>query len=193
MAAPEGNQFWQARSTHGRKRAYDDRDEFEDACYQYFAWCHENPLKEQKVFNGKDGIAKTDCNLMRAMTVRGLCIFLGISRDTWYRYRAGPETPETGETEADQGENAADPEEQEADPPVDFSDICTMVEEIIYTQKFEGAAAGLLNHAIIARHLGLAEHKKVTATVDGTFEAGEATKMYLQEIGREDDDELEND
>ena len=39
----------------------------------------------------------------------------------------------------------------------DFSEILTHIGNIMYSQKFEGASAGIFNHAIIARDLGLTE------------------------------------
>ena len=67
---------------------------------------------------------------MRAATIVGLCLYLGISRDTWYDWR-------------------------ETRP--DLSDIMDAAESAIYSQKFEGAAAGLLKENIIAREMGLAD------------------------------------
>lgn len=46
----------------------------------------------------------------------------------------------------------------------DFSRIITHVRQIIYRQKFEGAAAGFLNPNIIARDLGLSESSKTEHT-----------------------------
>lgn len=43
----------------------------------------------------------------------------------------------------------------------EFSDVIARIGKVIYTQKFTGAAAGVLNANIIARDLGLAE-KSVT-------------------------------
>lgn len=77
---------------------------------------------------------------MRAMTIAGLCIYLDIATVTWASYR------ERGE---------------------DFSVVTTRVEEIIRTQKFEGAAAELLSPNIIARDLGLADNRNVA--VSGTL------------------------
>lgn len=129
MAAPIGNQFWRARSSHGRNPIFATPDDLWDACEQYFEWTEENPLYEEKVFNGKDGIARASVAKMRAMTISGLCIFLDIARATWdgYRKREG------------------------------FLDVITRAEEIIRDQKFAGAAADLLNANIIARDLGLAD------------------------------------
>ena len=71
---------------------------------------------------------------MRAMTIAGFCLFARITRDTFNRY-----------------------EKDKA-----YSDICALIKEVIYTQKLEGAAADLLNPAIVARELGLADKKDVT-------------------------------
>lgn len=71
--------------------------------------------------------------LMRAMTLRGLCRHMGIGRRSWDEYR-GRE---------------------------DFTEVCEAAEDIMFEQKFTGAAAGLFNAAIIARDLGLADRTEV--------------------------------
>lgn len=134
MAAPKGNQFWKARSSHGRNPKFASPDDLWAAACEYFEWVDANPLWEDKVtsyqgVNTHEPIAK-----MRAMTISGLCIFLDIARSTWDEYRANK----------------------------DFSGIVTRVEETIRDQKFSGAAADLLNANIIARDLGLAEKQEHT-------------------------------
>lgn len=64
---------------------------------------------------------------MRAMTLDGLHLFLGITDQTWINYR-----------------------ERE-----DFLEVTTTIDKAIRSQKFAGAAADLLNANIIARDLGL--------------------------------------
>lgn len=134
MAAPKGNEFWKARSTHGRNPIFATPDDLWAAAAEYFEWVEAHPLYEDKItsFQGvniHEPIAK-----MRAMTISGLCIFLDIARSTWDEYRANK----------------------------DFSGIVTRVEDVIRTQKFEGASADLLNPSIIARDLGLAEKSEHT-------------------------------
>lgn len=132
-----GNRFWEARSSHGRKPIFVSADELEKAVTEYFQWVEENPLHEERVFNGKDGIVRADVAKMRAMTIAGLCIFLDIDRTTWAEYAKRP----------------------------DFSTVTTRAEEIIYSQKFAGAAADLLNANIIARDLGLKDTSESTVTL----------------------------
>jgi hypothetical protein len=140
--APKGNQFWKARSSHGRKPIFSSPEQLWDACVQYFEWVEENPLQEEKVFSYLGGITRTTISKMRAMTQGGLCIFLDITDFTWREYGK-----KNGVISDDNGESY--------DEAKDFSRVVSAVEKIIYDQKFTGAAADLFNSNIIARDLGL--------------------------------------
>lgn len=163
MAAPKGNRFWEARSSHGRNPKFESPEGLWKACSEYFEWVEEHPLHETKAFHFQGQITKTELPKMRAMTIAGLCLFLDISDETWANYRAKD----------------------------DFIGIISRVETIIYTQKFTGAAADLLNANIISRELGLADKHEVKSTIidmteeelnqrikeltDGHHDAGEKT------------------
>lgn len=134
MAAPVGNSFWKARSSHGRKPIFASADQLWDACVEYFQWVEDNPLKESQAFAYQGEVKVSEIPKMRAMTLAGLCIFLDINRSTWDEYRVKD----------------------------DFSEVSTRVDEVIRAQKFEGAAAGLLNASIIARDLGLSDKNELT-------------------------------
>lgn len=142
MAAPTGNQFWKARSTHGRTPIFASPDDLWSAACEYFEWVEQNPLWEAKPFAFQGVVTVENMPKMRAMTISGLCIFLDIARSTWDEYRGNK----------------------------DFSDIATRVEEIIRTQKFEGASADLLNPNIIARELGLSDKNEVEHSGGVTFQ-----------------------
>ena len=66
------------------------------------------------------------------MTLSGLCLFIDIDLGTWDNYRKNQ----------------------------DFFRVTKEIEQIIYNQKFSGAAADLLNANIIARDLGLADKQQ---------------------------------
>nr|WP_282557261.1 DNA-packaging protein [Providencia heimbachae] len=133
MAAPKGNRFWEARSSHGRKPIFEKPEQLWEACCEYFEWVEDNPLNETKAFAFQGVVTKETLPKMRAMTISGLCLFLDIDRSTWLVYKARE----------------------------DFFTITTRAEEIIYDQKFSGAAADLLNANIIARDLGLKDRQEV--------------------------------
>lgn len=153
MAAPKGNRFWEARSSHGRNPIFGSPEELWSACTEYFDWIEENPLYETKAFAFQGVVTQEAIPKMRAMTIIGLCLFLDIDRSTWYALKAKE----------------------------GFSDITTRAEEVIYNQKFSGAAADLLNANIIARDLGLKEHSQVE---DVTPEKGDRDKRRsrIQEL-----------
>lgn len=139
MGAPLGNRFWEARSKHGRNPIFSSPEQLWEACCEYFEWVEENPLYESKPFAYQGVVVQEPVAKMRAMTISGLCIFLDISETCWYSYR-----DKDG-----------------------FSWVTTRAEKIIYNQKFQGAAADLLNANIIARDLGLADKSELTGKDGG--------------------------
>lgn len=126
MAAPKGNNYWQFRNKHGRDYKYQP-EELWDEFVQYSEWLTNNPLFEEKQFAFQGVVTTHNAPKMRAMTLTGFCLFADISIDTFHEYRKNK----------------------------DFIVVCTRIDNAIYQQKFEGAAADLLNPSIIARDLGL--------------------------------------
>lgn len=129
MAAPKGNRFWEARSSHGRNPKFASADDLWNACCEYFQWVEDNPLWESKLFSYQGGVTEGVAPKMRAMTIDGLCLFLDVNVKTWRGWR-GRE---------------------------DLAPVIERVESVIKSQKFAGAAADLLNPNIIARDLGLSD------------------------------------
>jgi hypothetical protein len=142
-----GNQFWLARSSHGPKPKFDDPDTLWEACVEYFQWCEDNPLFEDKVGFYEGRAIHTPTPKLRAMTIGGLCLFLDITQRVWRDWR----------------------EER-----TDLIPVITNAEEVIKTQKFTGAAAGLLNANIIARDLGLAENTQLSGPGGGAIPTANA-------------------
>jgi len=133
MAAPEGNQFWLLRSSHGRNPIFSEPDDLWEAACEYFQWVEDNPLYEDKGFAFQGIVTHEAFSKMRAMTFEGLFLFIDISHTTW--------------------DNYCDKE--------DFIAITTRIKYVIRKQKFEGAAAELLNPNIIARDLGLSDKSDI--------------------------------
>lgn len=140
MAAPEGNQFWKLRSKHGRDILFKTPDLLWEAACEYFDWAESNPLIEID-FRGKDA-NEVELPKMRPFTIHGLCRYLDCNTHYF---------------------NNFDEEKHEG-----FSDVITRIREILYEQKFSGAAAGFLNPNIIARDLGLREKTDLNQTMSGT-------------------------
>ncbi len=124
---PLGNHFWRLRSKHGRDKLFTTPEVFREACEEYFEAVENNPIMEMRVASIYGKWIKTMVPKMRAMTIEGLCIFLGCTTKTWNNYKGLD----------------------------DFFPVIEQVEAIIYQQKLTGAAADMLNANIISRHLGL--------------------------------------
>jgi len=129
-----GNRFWEARSSHGVKPKFTKAADLWDACCQYFEWVDQNPLYEDKLVTFQGLASHEPVAKMRAMTLQGMCLFIDISVKQWTEWRT---------SRADLGE------------------VITRAESVIYSQKFAGAAADLLNANIIARDLGLVDKKEL--------------------------------
>jgi hypothetical protein len=138
-----GNQLWKVRSKHGRDKLFTDRAILLEACLEYFEWAESHPIFEAKAYMYQGEIISTAVPHIRALTLAGLCVFIGITQETWGQYRKHAE----------------------------YSEVISEIEGMMYEQKFSGAAAGMLNANIIARDLGLVEkaevQSSVTVNIDG--------------------------
>lgn len=153
MAATKGNQFWKARAKHGRSKIFKTPKLMLDAAFDYFSWVEDNPLTKAIVFQG--AVTGSE-ELMRAMTIKGLCIYWGVN--TFYL------NDFVGNLNLEKKQDK------------EFSQVINTIKEIIETQKFEGASAGLLNPNIIARDLGLTDKKELSGSVENPL------TLIIQEI-----------
>ena len=158
MAPPINNQFWKLRSKHGRDKIFQSPEILWEAACEYFEATDARKWVKTE-FNGKDAV---ECHVPTETpyTWTGLYLFLDISHQTWVDY-----------------------EERK-----DFIEISTRIRNIIYTQKFEGAAVGAFNPQLISRDLGLVDKREE----DGkkhfivTYENKNNTKPITSESGTND-------
>ena len=145
--APKNNQFWKLRSRHGRKKLFETPKLLWEAACEYFQWCDDNPIEAY------DNKGTKNVNLVkfkRPYTLKGFCLYCDATEHWYDNYKKGLKKTDK-----------------------DFLYICRKIEEIIYNQKFDGAAIGIFNANIIARDLGLSDKSEVK--VDGvkiTFKNG---------------------
>lgn len=140
MSATVGNQWWKLRAKHGRDKIFTDKQILLECAYDYLE------KTEQRKWIKKDWVGKDAIEVNRELdtpfSLAGLCIFLGISKQTWINYRKEYEVNNK-----------------------DFFDVITHIEEIIFTQKYEGALNGTFKENIIAREYSLGE--KIDLTTNG--------------------------
>lgn len=156
MAAPKNNQFWKLRSKHGRDKLFATPELLWEAACSYFQWCEDNPLYEVKGFAFQGTVTKENFPKMRAMTLSGLCFYLHCNEAYFRTFKA--QLPEGEE---------------------DFNTVIKEIETVIFNQKFQGAAADLLNANIIARDLGLAD--KSSVETNNIIEYKNVSKQFPEE------------
>lgn len=112
-----------------RRPIFQSPRELAEAAFAYFDWVENTPVVIKKATHYKGVTFDLEDETTRAMSWKGLRVFLGISASalSYYKSKDG------------------------------FDEIFEAIEDIMFTQKFEGAAAGVLNATIIQRDLGLAE------------------------------------
>ena len=137
------------RLLNSEPRIFLQASEFKKAALDYFLWAEDHPMLEEQVFQHKGAIVRADRQKMRPFTKQGLASYLGIpvSRLDSYKQRKDPEWAEAVE----------------------------MIEQVIYDQKFTGAAAGLLNAPLIARDLGIADKSEVSGPDGGPIQTEEVS------------------
>lgn len=136
MPAPKGNEFWKLRSKHGRDKLFKTPELLWEAACEYFEWCDANPLTSQE-WVGKDG-DEVERRHPRPFTLQGLCVYLNCNTSFWRNSRSNY------------------PQDNQ-----EFAAVFTRIEDIIYNQKFTGAAVGHYSATLIARDLGLIDKKEL--------------------------------
>ena len=141
--------WWEARASQvrGKDPVYGNQvdtfasaeDLWKAAC-EYFEWMETRPQYEARPFQYKGSVTLIKIPKRRPYTLRGLLTYLNISIYVWGVYK------------------------QDRGPA--YAHVCEQISNVIYQQKFEGAAVDLFNASIIARDLGLKDQQEVS-TPDG--------------------------
>jgi len=167
MAAPKENQFWKIRTKHGRDAIFENAQLLEETFKEYINWVDGHPwykmeqLKKpyQESITGRNGIPEkrwvtiAKVPTARPYTIQGFCIYLGVNT-VWFN-----QFEKSIKEKIAQINDDTDPELVKK--LNDFSQILSHVRDVIYQQKFEGAAVGSFNASIIQRDLGLKDNQDV--------------------------------
>ena len=133
MAAPIGNQFWKLRTKHGRDKLFSSPEILWEAACEYFQYVIDNPIEVEETKIKPNSVEVTVNKLKRPFTWDALELYLDI--ESLRDYKTNPNYK-------------------------DFSQVITRIEKVIYSNKFEGASAGVFNANIIARDLGLKDQSE---------------------------------
>lgn len=141
-------------------RLVNNPEELWDAAMGYFKWAEEHPLYEAKVFHSQRGLSYASIPKMRVYTIEALCMFLGVSRETWNQWGKLPKH-------------------------ADLNDTVNAINSIIREQKFSGAAVDLFNAGFISKDLGLLDRQELSVPGgDGSPEPTSARSVLADRIAR---------
>ena len=145
-------EHWKKRIGYpGAPKRYDTPVALFNDCLRYFLWLENNPYRKKRyhTYKGEQRVYYEETP--RAPLLCDLCNHLKIDQETWRLWRKNRP---------------------------DLFGVITRVDSAIYAEKFQGAAAGILNPNIIAQELGLASKHEHNVS-------GETWEEFLQ--GLEDD------
>lgn len=143
----KGNQFWKNRSsTNGPERAFATPEILYDMACEYFEHTANSINWTEQFWVGKNAEEKKK-NFPTPFTLGGLCIFLGVNSKYFNKFEERLKKRDTKEAE-------------------DFLNVIYTIRDIIFTQKFEGAAVGIYKENIISKELGLTEKTEETIVVE---------------------------
>lgn len=149
-------EYWHRKQpVGGGTPAYATAEEVWAAAVEAFDWLVAHPLKEEVLFHHQGHVTRTTAKKMRAFTWAGVAMLMGMSENGLKRYRDVPA----------------------------FAEVMEWIESVIRTQKFEGAAANMLNASIITRDLGLADKREVSGPDGGPV----SLEQFYAELSPKDD------
>jgi hypothetical protein len=154
MAAPKKNNYYKLCTKPGRKRIFSTPAILWQSAIKYFEWADNNPwYKKEALKSGERAGEIIEIPTQRPYTLKGLCTYLGINAHYFKQFK---------QSIADR----IDPDTEKYDPICeDFSYIISHIEQIIYDQKFTGAAVGVFNASLISAEIGLTA--KHSHNIDG--------------------------
>jgi hypothetical protein len=138
-----GNKFWQIRSKHGRDKLFKTPELLWDAACEYFEWCDNNPLTEDKGFAFQGVVTHESFAKLRPYTLEGLCRYCDCNTAYFRTFKS-----------------------QMNENNKDFNTVIQDIEDVIHNQQYSGAATELLNPNIVARKLGIKDSQEISGSLN---------------------------
>lgn len=138
-------QFWRCPPTGSMK--FPTPEDMQKAAMAAFQHYEDHPHREEVIFHNKGAVVRTFKAVMRPYTFRGVALRMGCTATTLNNYRTVP----------------------------GFREVLEWIDEVIYTQKFEGAAGNMMNANFLARDLGLAERSELSGPNGGPLQTQDVT------------------
>lgn len=123
------------RKKDGSELHYTNPDKLLSKAFEYFAWCEDNPWYKKELMRSGDRKGDiVEVPIHRPYTLVGLCVYCGISEQTFCNFEATEQ----------------------------FRDVTVHIRDIIKQNQLEGAVAGAYNSNLVIRLLGLSDSQDYT-------------------------------
>lgn len=140
----KGNSLWQLAKNPGRRLEIATAADLWQLAINYFKWCDENPQARAEVIKHMGEGELIDVPLGRPYSIDAFTIFAGVS-GAYFRQRkiilGDKEDAKTATT-----------------AELDMLDTILLIESVVRSQRFEGAAVGIFKENLISRVDGYADH-----------------------------------
>ena len=140
MAATPGNQWWKLRSKHGCDAIFTSPEILEEECNKYFENTDARNDWDGQDWVGKDG-EEVVVKKKIPYTLSGLCVFLGVSQQYFKEFKKSKTFLSNK----------------------DFLLVLSRVEDIIETQRLEGALNRYYPENLVSRINGYADKNDITS------------------------------
>ena len=144
MSKTKNAKIWEVRPGAGRKELFSNPENLLKAAIEYFNWCHDNPIYESVLVKYSSSYEIAEVPKTRAFTIAGLCQHLDCNKGYFDDF-----------VKSDAYKNNTK-----------YSVVIDWIKEIIFRQKYEGAAANIFNYRIVAKDLDLLKKDEEASKVE---------------------------
>lgn len=100
----------------------------------YFEWAEANQIKAAETASFQGEVSESLIHKVRVFTLNGFALFAGLTLNTLARYRSEP----------------------------GYSEVMEFIDSVVYEQKFQLAANGIVNPGFIGKDLGIDKPANIT-------------------------------
>lgn len=138
-----GNTFWKYRKGATNPGKYTPTELLEKF-HEWLQWVDDNPFYESQIVRYKDFHEVIKVPKIRPLTISGFSAFIGMSGSYLHGIKNSPNQ--------------------------ELVDVATFIHDFILNNQYEGAVAGLYQHQIVTRRLGLVDRREEVSDVSSMDE-----------------------
>lgn len=136
-----------------KRRTLYTPEQLYEMAVKYFTWAEDNAIKAAETASFQGDVSESPVHKVRVFTINGLALFLCVRQTTLMKWRATEE----------------------------YDEVMEFIDNVIYEQKFQLAANGIVNASFIGKEMGI--DKPTTITVESSAVAGANAGISKEALG----------